>query len=65
MVEENRAARFKLVLINKGEDRYIMLRANTRGNNGMIVVNDLFQSTNTHGSTAEIINLATLLLQKL
>lgn len=64
MIQQYRTARLQLIFINKGKDTDIMLTANRRGNNGMIVVNNFLQSSHWHWCSSQVIYLGSLFLQK-
>lgn len=62
MVEQDRAARLKLVLVHKGEDGHVVLGAHRGRHNSMVIVNDLLERAHTHGTTSQVIHLTTLFL---
>ena len=57
MVEQDRAPRLQLVLVNKGEDGDIVLGPDTGRHYRMVVVDDLLQVANRHGCSSQVINL--------
>ena len=62
VVEQDTAAGLQLVLVDKAEDADVVLTADTGADDGVIVINDLLQVANTHGSSSQVVNLAALLL---
>lgn len=64
MIQQYRTPRFQLIFINKRKDADIMLTANRRGNNCMIVINNFLQSSNRHRSSSQVIYLGSFFLQQ-
>ena len=62
VVEKNATAGLQLILVDKAEDADVVLTADTGADDGVIVINDLLQVANTHGSSSQVVNLAALLL---
>lgn len=52
VIEENWTIGFKLVFIDKGHDRNVVLRAHGRGDNAVIFVNEFFKGAHVHGETS-------------
>jgi hypothetical protein len=50
-------AGFEQILVDKRHDRDVALSASTGGNNRVIVIDDLLQSTDSHGTSAKSINV--------
>ena len=54
-------SRFKLVFINKGEDIHIIFRTHGGRNDGVILIDDLFEASDTHRRASKVIYLGSVL----
>jgi hypothetical protein len=62
VVQKHAGARLEEVLVDKGCDGNIVLGPVCRGNDRVIVVNDLLQVAHRHGRTTDLIHLASVSL---
>jgi hypothetical protein len=65
VVKKHRAARLEQVLVHKGHDGDVVLGADRRSHDGVVLVDPLFERTHAHGRTAQLIDLGALLLRLL
>ena len=63
MIEQHRAARLQLVLVDEAEDADVVLAADRGADDGVVVVDDLLQVSHRHRRAAEIVHLVPLLLR--
>uniref|UniRef100_A0A0K2UNX3 Uncharacterized protein n=1 Tax=Lepeophtheirus salmonis TaxID=72036 RepID=A0A0K2UNX3_LEPSM len=62
MIEQDGASRLQLILVYKGQDGHVVLRAHGGGHDGVVVVNYLLQGAHRHGGATKIVHLGALLL---
>jgi hypothetical protein len=60
VVQENAASGLKEILVDKGHDGHIVFPSTRGGNDGVVVVDDLFQRTDHHGRASKLVNLAAI-----
>jgi hypothetical protein len=63
-MKKHRAARLKEILIHKGHDGHIIFAAHGRGDDGVVVIDDLLQIAHSHRSASQVINLLSFRLTK-
>lgn len=57
VIHQDRTTGLQEVLVDKGHDRHVRLPASGSGDDGVVVVDDLFQRPDGHGRTAEGVDL--------
>ena len=62
VIEEDIAAGLNHVLVDKGHDADVILGAVCRGDNRMVIVNELIKGANMHGASTEIVDSRAFLL---
>ena len=62
MVKKNLAARLKQVLVNEAHDGDIELGSGRSTDDGVVVVNNLLERTDGHGTAPEVVDLGPVLL---
>eukprot|EP00038_Savillea_parva_P006719 m.165443 g.165443 ORF g.165443 m.165443 type:complete len:430 (+) comp12562_c0_seq1:97-1386(+) len=62
VMHENRAPRFQLILVHKRQDTDVVLGADCRRHNGMVVINDFLQCAHRHGRSTQFVHFVAFLL---
>merc|ERR1719402_1060694 len=62
VIEQDRATRLQLILVDEREDGDVVLGANTGRDDCVVVVDDLLKIANRHGCSSQVVDLASLLL---
>lgn len=64
VVQKDSGPWLQLVLVDKGEDGNVVLGAGRSADNGMVIIDNLFQVAYAHGRATQVLNLRALLLKR-